>query len=146
MELSNLEKLKTKDKKKIIGRGRGTGKGGHTVGRGHKGQKARKGGSKFYLGFEGGQQPLYKKMPEIGGFKSHTSKEITVVSLNVFSNFKDGQVVTPETLLENKIIKKIPVGRVKILSDGALSKKLTFKGFKASSKAKEKIEKSGSHI
>lgn len=146
MDLSNLEKLKTDKKMKIIGRGRGTGKGGHTVGRGHKGQKARKGGSKFYLGFEGGQQPLYKKMPEIGGFKSHTFKEIIAVNLGVFSRFKSGDEITPEILLKNKILKEIPLGGVKILSGGELAKKLIFKGFKFSEKAKEKIEKSGSKI
>jgi large subunit ribosomal protein L15 len=146
MDLSNLEKLKTQQKMKIVGRGRGTGKGGHTVGRGHKGQNARKGGSKFYLGFEGGQQPLYKKMPEIGGFKSHTFKEIVAINLDRFSKFKDGDEVTPEILLKNKILKEIPSGGVKILSDGELTKKLTFKGFKFSVKAKEKIEKSGSKI
>lgn len=146
MDLSNLEKLKTQNKKKIVGRGRGTGKGGHTVGRGHKGQKARAGRSKFYLGFEGGQEPLYKKMPEIGGFKSHTFDDIVAVNFDVFSRFKDGDEVTPEILLKNKMLKEIPSGGVKILSGGELTKKLTFTGFKFSAKAKEKIEKSGSKI
>ena len=89
---------------------------------------------------------VYKKIPEIGGFKSHTFGEVVIVNLDVFSKFKDGEEVTPETLLKSKILREIPSGGVKILSDGKLSQKLTFKGFKFSAKAKEKIEKSGSKI
>ncbi|NMB91447.1 50S ribosomal protein L15 [candidate division WWE3 bacterium] len=145
MELSKLTKYKTEKKSKRVGRGRGSGKGGHTVGKGTKGQKARR-GTKFGLGFEGGQSPLYKRLPQIGGFRRHLSKEIQVVNLNTFNSFKDGEVVTPEVLLEKKIIKNVSSDGVKILSGGDLKKKLTLKNFLFSKEAKEKIEKSGSKI
>lgn len=134
-----------KRKSKRVGRGRGSGKGGHTVGKGTKGQKARR-GSKFVLGFEGGQSPLYKKLPQIGGFKSHTSKDVAIISLDTLSVFKNETVVTPDLLVKEGILEKVPAGGVKILSDGDLDKKLSLKGFKYSEKAKEKIEKSGSKI
>ncbi|MFZ2664471.1 MAG: 50S ribosomal protein L15 [Patescibacteria group bacterium] len=145
MELSKLTKYKTDKKSKRVGRGRGSGKGGHTVGKGTKGQKARR-GTKFGIGFEGGQSPLYKKLPQIGGFKSHTFKEVSIIDLSVLNSFKDGETVTPEMLMNKGIIKKIPLGGVKILSDGDLKKKLTLKNFLFSKRAKEKIEKSGSKI
>jgi len=145
MELYNLEKLKTDKRKKRVGRGRGSGKGGHTVGRGTKGQKARK-GAKFVPGFEGGQQPLYKKLPQIGGFRNPSAKEVVTVKLNIFDRFKNDEEVTPETLLKKGILKGIPLGGVKILSGGEFTKKLVFKGFKFSGRAKEKVEKTASKI
>ncbi len=145
MELSTLTKYKTDKKAKRVGRGRGSGKGGHTVGKGTKGQKARR-GTKFGLGFEGGQSPLYKRLPQIGGFKTHTFKKVSIVNLDKFNSFKDESTVTPDVLLEKGIINEIPAGGVKILSGGDLKKKLVLKDFLFSIKAKEKIEKSGSKI
>ena len=145
MELSNLTKDKLNKDSKRIGRGRGSGKGGHTVGRGTKGQKARR-GHKFNIGFEGGQSPLYKRLPQIGGFRNPTSKDVLIINLNSLNSFKDETNVAPELLLKEGIIETIPSGGVKILSDGELKKKLVIKGFKFSIKAKEKIEKSGSKI
>lgn len=145
MELHNLSKIKKDSGKKRLGRGIGSGKGGHTVGKGQKGQKSRA-GTKPNLGFEGGQTPLYKKLPKIGGFKSPTSKETYIIGLNVLNSFKDGEEVTPQKLVEKKILKRIPSGGVKILSDGELKKKVELKGFKFSKNAKEKIESSGAKI
>ena len=145
MELSNLEKVKNKRKGKRVGRGRGSGKGGHTVGKGSKGQKARR-GSKFKLGFEGGQSPLYKKLPQIGGFRNPVAKEVGIIDFDILNNFKDETVVTPELLVKEGMMKRIPADGVKILSNGELTKKLTLKGFKYSKEAKIKIEKSGSKI
>jgi len=145
MELSNLTKDKLNKDSKRIGRGRGSGKGGHTVGRGTKGQKARR-GHKFNIGFEGGQSPLYKRLPQIGGFRNPTSKDVLIINLNNLNTLKDGISVTPELLVKEGIIDTIPSGGVKILSDGELKKKLVIKGFKFSKRAKEKIEKSGSKI
>lgn len=144
MELFNIRKLNNDKKAKIVGRGRGSGKGGHTVGKGQKGQKSRK-GAKPNLGFEGGQSPLYKKLPKIGGFKNTYLKKNKVknVSLDVFNKFKDGEEVTPLVLFEKKIIKKIPSGGVKVLSTGEIKKKVVLKDFTYSQKAKEKIESIG---
>lgn len=145
MELHNLEKFKTDRNKKIVGRGRGSGKGGHTVGRGQKGQKSRK-GAKPKLGFEGGQSPLYKKLPKIGGFKNASGLKIQTVGLGVFNKFKDGDEVTPQKLVEKKILKTISSGGVKILSSGEITKKVILKGFKFSQKSKEKIESFGATL
>lgn len=145
MELHTLKKIKQGNGKKRLGRGIGSGKGGHTVGKGQKGQKSRS-GKKPNLGFEGGQTPLYKRLPKIGGFSNVSSKETYTVKLDVFNTFKDGEEVTPTKLVEKKIIKKVPPGGVKILSDGELEKKIELKDFKFSKKAKEKIENSGSKI
>ena len=146
MELFNIKKLNNDKKAKIVGRGRGSGKGGHTVGRGQKGQKARK-GAKPNLGFEGGQSPLYKKLPKMGGFKNmgldRKKSRIASVSLDVFNKFKDGEEVTPLSLFEKKILKNIPKGGVKVLSTGEIKKKVVLKGFVYSQKAKEKIESFG---
>lgn len=145
MELHNLKNIKQNKGKKRIGRGIGSGKGGHTVGSGQKGQKSRS-GKKPNLGFEGGQTPLYKKLPKIGGFRNVSSKESHIVNLDVFNSFKEGQEVNPKDLVEKKIIKYVPKGGVKVLSDGELKKKLVLKGFGVSKKAKDKIESSGSTI
>jgi large subunit ribosomal protein L15 len=145
MELHNLKKIKLDKGKKRLGRGIGSGKGGHTVGKGQKGQKSRS-GKKPNLGFEGGQTPLYKKLPKIGGFKSTAKKESYSINLDILNSFKEGEEVTPEKLVEKKIIKKVPSGGIKILSKGELKKKIDLKGFEFSKKAKEKIESSGSKI
>jgi large subunit ribosomal protein L15 len=145
MVLSNLNKLNDKKKSKRVGRGIGSGKGGHTVGKGQKGQRSRQ-GTKPMLGFEGGQSPLYKKLPKIGGFKNPASKKCISINLDVLNKFKDGEEVTAEKLVEKKVIKSIPAGGVKILSNGELKKKVVIKGLKYSQKAKEKIESFGATI
>ncbi len=143
MILDNLPKLKQKDGKKRIGRGYGSGRGGHTVGRGAKGQKAR---SKVPLGFEGGQVPLYKKLPQIGGFRNPTRKDIKGITLGRLNVFKANETVTPEKLVEKRIIKKLPKYGVKLLADGKLKKKIELKGFLVSKGAKKEIEKIGATL
>ena len=146
MKLSGITKISgLKGKAKRIGRGIGSGKGGHTVGRGHKGQNARK-GHKFGLGFEGGQVPLYKRLPQLGGFRSFNAKDVVAVSLSAFNKLKDATEVTPKVLLEKRIIKRLPKNGVKVLANGTLKKKLTFKGFLFSQAAKTLVEKAGSKI
>ncbi len=141
MELKKLKKLNgNKTKKKRLGRGYGSGKGGHTVGKGMKGQKSRQGNSIPY-GFEGGQVPLFKKLPKIGGFSNPTKKQIKGVNILSFNVFNDGDVVTPEMLVEKGIIRSVPKHGVKILGGGDLKKKIELKGFLFSQSAKDKLEK-----
>ncbi|MFC1621933.1 50S ribosomal protein L15 [Patescibacteria group bacterium] len=144
MKLHELISIKRRKKKKL-GRGYGSGKGGHTVGRGTKGQKARSGKS-IPVGFEGGQVPLYKKIPKKSGFRNPTSKDVISVPLARLNIFKNGEEVIPQSLVEKGFFKKLPKDDVKILAVGNLHKKIKLKGFKFSAKAKELIEKSGSEI
>lgn len=144
MKLSRIPKIsKKKRQSKRLGRGYGSGKGGHTVGRGTKGQKAR---GKVPAGFEGGQIPLYKRLPKIGGFRNPRKKDVIAISLSKLNLFKSGDVVTPEKLLEEKIIKRLPKHAVKILNRGELGKKLILKGLVASKEAQKKIEKAGGKL
>ena len=146
MHLSNLTRHDgIKRKGKRLGRGIGSGKGGHTVGRGTKGQKARR-GSKFTVGFEGGQVPLYKRLPQLGGFKNSRSKQIGTVSLDILNTFKPGSHVKPESLVESGHFKKLPKHGVKILANGKITKKLILSGFLYSKSAKDEIIKSGTKI
>jgi len=145
MELNNLQKFSGVNKgKKRVGRGAGSGKGFHTVGTGTKGQKSRTGNSLRY-GFEGGQTPFYKKLPKNTGFNNPRSKLTAMVSLDIFNKFKDGTEVTPEMLI-GTTLKSLPKFGVKILANGDLTKKLTFKNFLFSSTAKEKISNAGGKI
>ncbi|KRM89436.1 50S ribosomal protein L15 [Liquorilactobacillus vini] len=119
--------------------GRGTSSGnGKTAGRGQKGQKAR---GKVRLGFEGGQMPLFRRMPK-RGFKNINRKEYAVVNLKTLDTFEDGTEITPTLLVEKKIVKNEKDG-VKILGNGQLTKKLTVKANKFSVAAKEAIEAVG---
>lgn len=121
--------------------GRGTGSGnGKTSGRGHKGQKARSGGG-VRLGFEGGQLPLFRRIPK-RGFTNINRKEFAIVNLDVLNRFEDGTEVTPELLIESGIIRNEKSG-IKILSDGKIEKKLTVKANKFSAAAKEAIGAAG---
>lgn len=121
--------------------GRGTGSGnGKTSGRGHKGQKARSGGG-VRLGFEGGQLPLFRRIPK-RGFTNINRKEFAIVNLDVLNRFEDGTEVTPELLVETGIIRNEKSG-IKILSNGNIEKKLTVKANKFSAAAKEAIEAAG---
>ncbi|EMK0894951.1 50S ribosomal protein L15 [Listeria monocytogenes] len=121
--------------------GRGTGSGnGKTSGRGHKGQKARSGGG-VRLGFEGGQLPLFRRIPK-RGFTNINRKEFAIVNLDVLNRFEDGTEVTPELLVETGIIRNEKSG-IKILSNRNIEKKLTVKANKFSAAAKEAIEAAG---
>ena len=144
MKLDGLMIIKgNKRPSKRIGRGRGSGKGMHTVGRGNKGQKAR---NTVPLGFEGGQSPLYKRLPRLGGFVPRRRRTPTIVDLSKFNIFDDGAQVTPDSLMEKGIIRRITKHGVKILSDGKLEKKIVLKGFLFTSSAKKKIEQAGGNI
>ena len=138
-----LEELKpaagSTHRKKIVGRGIGSGVG-KTSGRGHKGQKARSGGG-VRPGVEGGQMPLYRRLPK-RGFTNIFAKKYVAVNVEVLDKFNDGDEVTAESLLEKGIISKTLDG-VKILGRGEVTKKLTVKVAKVSESAKEKIEKAG---
>lgn len=119
--------------------GRGTSSGnGKTAGRGQKGQKAR---GKVRLGFEGGQMPLFRRMPK-RGFKNINRKEYAIVKLETLNKFEDGAEVTPALLVESGIIKDEKDG-IKVLGNGTLNKQLTVKASKFSASAKEAIESKG---
>ncbi|MDG4657883.1 50S ribosomal protein L15 [Ectobacillus antri] len=122
-----------------VGRGIGSGNG-KTAGKGHKGQNARSGGG-VRLGFEGGQTPLYRRLPK-RGFTNINRKEFAIVNLTALNRFEDGTEVTPELLLETGVISKVNNG-VKILANGKLEKKLTVKAHKFSSTATAAIEAAG---
>ena len=120
------------------GRGHGSGNG-KTAGKGHKGQLARSGRKK--AGFEGGQMPLYRRIPK-RGFTNRNSKDIVAINVEVLERFEDGEEVTIERLLENRAISRRRDG-VKILGRGELTKKLHVKVNAFSASAKEKIEAAG---
>ena len=144
--LESKKIIKNKKKSKRVGRGIGSGKGGHTVGRGTKGQKSRT-GNKHLVGFEGGQVPLYKRMPQIGGFFSHTAKKVVNISLSDLNTFKDGSKVTVKDLVAKNIIDTLDKkALVKVLGNGNLEKKLTLIGFTYSKSAKEALEKAGCEL
>ena len=140
MELSNLRPAEGSKHSDNFRRGRGHGSGnGKTAGMGHKGQKARSGAPR--IGFEGGQMPLYRRLPK-RGFTNRNSKTIVGVNVSALERFDNDTVVTVETLLENGIIKNVYDG-VKILGNGELTKKLTVKVNAFSEGAKAKIEALG---
>lgn len=124
--------------------GRGTGSGlGRNAGKGEKGQNARSGGG-VRPGFEGGQMPLYRRLPK-RGFKNPFSKEFVCINLDRLNIFENGTEITPEVLLERRVVSKVLDG-VKILGNGTLEKSLTVKGCKFSKSAKEKIEAAGGKV
>ena len=127
---------------KRLGRGQGSGQG-KTAGKGHKGQNARSGGG-VAIGFEGGQTPLFKRIPK-RGFTNFTRVEYAVVNLDTLNRFEDGAVVTPEVLKETGIVKKQLDG-IKVLGNGKLEKKLTVKCNKISASAKKAIEEVGGTV
>ncbi|WP_078393401.1 50S ribosomal protein L15 [Shouchella patagoniensis] len=122
-----------------VGRGIGSGNG-KTSGKGHKGQKARSGGG-VRPGFEGGQNPLYRRLPK-RGFTNIHRKEFTVVNLDVLNRFEAGTEVTPELLIESKAVKNVKHG-IKVLGNGSLEKNLTVKAHKFSASAVKAIEAAG---
>ena len=141
LELSNLRPAEGSTQNDNFRRGRGHGSGnGKTAGKGHKGQKARSGAPR--PGFEGGQMPLYRRIPK-RGFTCPSSKEIVGINLGVLNDrFEDGAVVDIDALLETGIVKN-PKDGVKILGNGEITKKLTVKANAFSESAKEKIEAIG---
>ncbi|MET1250382.1 MULTISPECIES: 50S ribosomal protein L15 [Sporolactobacillus] len=128
--------------RKRVGRGYGSGLG-KTSGRGQKGQKSRSGG-RVRLGFEGGQNPLLQRLPK-KGFKNPTRKIYAVINVDKLNRFEDGTEITPELLLETRVIRKLNDG-VKVLGEGKLETKLTVKAHKFSASAKEAIEAAGGNI
>jgi large subunit ribosomal protein L15 len=136
-ELKPTEGSRQEPKRKGRGIGSGNGK---TAGKGHKGQNARSGGG-VRLGFEGGQTPLFRRLPK-RGFTNINRKEYAVVNLDVLNHFEDGTEVTPELLIESGVVKSVKAG-IKILASGNIEKKLTVKAHKFSSAAKEAIEAAG---
>ena len=140
MDLSNLQPAEGSRQNDNFRRGRGHGSGnGKTAGKGHKGQKARSGAPR--PGFEGGQMPLYRRLPK-RGFKNRNTKEIIAINVDVLNRFEDGAEVTAESLLASGAISKIADG-VKILGNGEFTKKLDVKANAFSASAKEKIEALG---
>lgn len=129
--------------RKRLGRGTATGQG-KTAGRGQKGQKARSGGG-VRPGFEGGQMPLYRRLPKRGFNNARFAKVYTAINIDRLNIFEDNTEVTPELLVEKGIIKAINDG-IKILGNGELSKKLTVKAHKFSKTAVEKIEATGGKV
>lgn len=129
--------------RKRVGRGPGSGLG-KTSGKGHKGQNARSGGG-VRPGFEGGQLPLFRRLPKRGFNNYEFRTEYAVVNVGDLNDFKDGSVIELNNLKESGLVKKEKDG-IKILGNGELTKKLTVKANKFSSTAKEKIENAGGKI
>ena len=140
MELSNLRPAEGSKHKANYRKGRGHASGnGKTAGYGHKGQKARSGAPR--PGFEGGQMPLYRRLPK-RGFTNINRVDYAEVNVSILNRFEDGAVVDIQTLLDAKVLKKT-LGGVKILGRGELTKKLTVKANAFSETAKQKIEACG---
>lgn len=146
----NGEKIIYRKSKKRVGRGTGSGLG-KTAGKGHKGQNSRSGGG-VRPGFEGGQMPIFRRLPK-RGFTNFNKKEFIIINLEVLNQFDENSVVTPEFLLENKVItnaelNKVQKGKlgIKILGNGEITKKLTVKATKFSASAVNKIEANGGNV
>jgi len=146
MYLESIVKRKNrKNKAKRLGRGYGSGVGGHTVGRGQKGQKSRS-GHKSTVAFEGGNVPFFRRMPKYRGFNNPNKVRAQVINMNdIQKNFKTKEVVTFSSLREKKMVRINPE-YVKILGDGDLKKSVIVEGVQVSASAKEKIEKAGGII
>ncbi len=141
LKLHHLSPAPGSKKKKIrVGRGEG-GRRGKTAGRGTKGLKAR---SRLRPGFEGGQTPLAMRLPKLRGFTNPNKEEFAIVNLGTLNVFRAGSEVTPEKLREKGLIRH--KGRVKVLAEGDLEKKLTVKAHAFSASAKEKIEEAGGSV
>jgi large subunit ribosomal protein L15 len=140
MKLHELKPAEgSRQERKRKGRGIGSGNG-KTAGKGHKGQNARSGGG-VRLGFEGGQTPLFRRLPK-RGFTNINRKEYAIVNLDTLNRFEDGTEVTPELLIETGVVSNEKAG-IKILAKGTIEKKLSVKAHKFSSAAKESIEAAG---
>ena len=140
MDLSNLRPAEGSRHSDNFRRGRGHGSGnGKTAGKGHKGQKARSGAPR--IGFEGGQMPLYRRLPK-RGFKNRNRKEIVSINISALEVFENGSTVDVQALMEKGIVKN-PGDGVKILGNGELTKKLNVKADAFSASATEKIQALG---
>ncbi|WP_053217602.1 50S ribosomal protein L15 [Virgibacillus senegalensis] len=139
MKLHELKPAEARKKRNRVGRGMSSGNG-KTAGRGHKGQKARSGGG-TRPGFEGGQMPLFQRLPK-RGFTNIHRKEFAIVNLDTLNQFDEGTEVTPELLLETGVVSKLKAG-IKVLGNGTIEKKLTVKAHKFSASAKDAIEAAG---
>ncbi|MBS4216546.1 MULTISPECIES: 50S ribosomal protein L15 [Neobacillus] len=140
MKLHELKPTEgSRHERKRLGRGIGSGQG-KTAGKGHKGQNARSGGG-VRIGFEGGQTPLFRRLPK-RGFTNFNRKEYAVVNLDALNRFEEGTEVTPELLIESGVVSNEKAG-IKVLAKGNVEKKLTVKAHKFSSAAKEAIEAAG---
>ena len=143
MKLHELQPAEgSRKERNRFGRGQGSGNG-KTAGRGSKGQKARSGGG-VRLGFEGGQTPLFRRIPK-RGFQNINRKEYAVVNLETLNRFEDGQEVTAAVLVEAGIVKNEKDG-IKVLANGKLERKLTVRANKFSQAAKEAIEAAGGTV
>ncbi len=141
MKLNTLKPAEGATKaRKRVGRGPGSGIG-KTAGRGENGQNSRSGGG-VRVGFEGGQTPLFRRLPKRGFSNARFKKVYAVINLDDLNKFEDGAEVTPEILKDMGLVKKQLDG-IKVLADGTLEKKLTVKAHKFSKAAKEAIEKIG---
>lgn len=139
MKLHELKPAQARKERNRVGRGMSSGNG-KTSGRGHKGQKARSGGG-VRLGFEGGQMPLFQRLPKRGFTNIHRT-EYAIVNLDALNRFEEGTEITPELLLETGIVSKLKAG-IKVLGNGNVEKKFTVKAHKFSASAKESIEAAG---
>ncbi len=140
MDLSNLRPAEGSTQSNNFRRGRGHGSGnGKTAGKGHKGQKARSGAPR--IGFEGGQMPLYRRLPK-RGFTCRNSKNIVAINVGELDRFEDGAEITIESMMENGLVSN-PRDGVKLLGKGEVTKKFTVKVSALSASAKAKIEAAG---
>jgi large subunit ribosomal protein L15 len=143
MKLHELKPAEgSRKSRKRIGRGTGSGLG-RNAGKGEKGQKARAGGG-VRIGFEGGQMPLYRRVPK-RGFTNIFAKQYAELNVERLNIFEDGTEITPELLLEKRMIRKSKDG-LKILGNGELQKKLTVKAVKFTKTAAQKIEAAGGKV
>ncbi|MGX9136437.1 50S ribosomal protein L15 [Rummeliibacillus sp. JY-2-4R] len=143
MKLHELEPATgSRKERNRVGRGIATGNG-KTSGRGHKGQNSRSGGG-VRPGFEGGQNPLFRRLPK-RGFTNINRKEYAIVNLDVLNRFEEGTEITPALLVETGVVGNEKAG-IKVLGNGSLDKKLSVKAHKFSASAKEAIENAGGNI
>jgi large subunit ribosomal protein L15 len=142
MKLHDIRPTQKNKARKRIGRGTGSG-WGNTAGKGRNGQNARSGGG-VRLGFEGGQTPLFKRLPK-RGFTNFSRTVYAIVNVSDLNDFDAGSVVTLDVLLDKKIVRKGLAG-LKVLGDGELTTALTVKAHKVSASAKAKIEAAGGQV
>lgn len=145
MELEKVPRRKNRVMpSKRLGRGYGSGVGGHTVGRGQKGQKSRS-GHKSTVFFEGGNRPFFSRVPKFPGFKKRAQEYAAVNLSNLEESFKEGETVNLKTLIEKGLVRK-KITLVKILGNGEIKKKLNIEGLPLSASAKEKLAKAGGSV
>lgn len=145
MKLQDIEKISLhQHRRKIVGRGTRSGHG-KTCGRGHKGAKARSGGGKGYVGYEGGQTPLFRRLPKRGFSNDRWRRELIAVNVGELNSFPAGSEVTPDVLLKAGLIEKL-LGGVKILGGGALDIPLKVHAHRFSSSAAQKIREAGGEV